>query len=227
MEKSGVALQVGFNRRFDRDFRTIQKQIEAGDIGTPEVLRITGRDPRPPPLDYVRVSGGLFLDMTIHDFDMARFLMGSEISELHVYADSLVDPAIGEAGDVDTAVISMRFENGALGFIENSRRAVYGYDQRVEVLGSKGMLSNHNPRTQNVVLTGATGSLHPPLMDFFMDRYQEAYELELQSFMHAIHCGEPTSVSGEDGRMAVLLGHAATHAWREGVAVNPQTMRIG
>ncbi len=219
VDKAGVALQVGFNRRFDRDFSAIRKQILDGTIGRPETLRITSRDPRPPPIDYVRVSGGMFLDMTIHDFDMARYLMGSEITEVHVYADALVDPAIGEAGDVDTAVISLRFASGAVGVIENSRRTAYGYDQRVEVFGSEGMLHNLNQRTDDVVVTAAEGSCERPLMDFFMDRYKASYQLELQAFVDAVRESKPTPVGGEDGRVAVVLGHAATRSWRDGLAV--------
>ncbi|MGE5642747.1 MAG: inositol 2-dehydrogenase, partial [Byssovorax cruenta] len=140
VDKAGVKLQIGFNRRFDPNFRKVRTMIAEGKIGTPHIIRITSRDPAPPPLSYVKVSGGMFLDMTIHDFDMARYLSGSEVEEIYAVAGVMVDPAIGEAGDVDTAIITLRFANGAIGTIDNSRKAIYGYDQRVEVFGSNGMI---------------------------------------------------------------------------------------
>jgi len=221
VEDAGVLLQVGFNRRFDRDFSAMRAQIAAGQIGTPEVLRITSRDPRPPPIAYVERSGGLFLDMTIHDFDMARFLMDSEVAELHVYAATLVDPAIGAAGDVDTAVIALRFESGALGVIENSRRAVYGYDQRAEVHGSEGMLANQNPRRDDLVLADGRGTHAAALTDFYIDRYADAYRAEMAAFVDAIRGGTAPRVTGLDGRMATVLGHAARRSWAEGTPVRP------
>ena len=155
VDKAGVQLMLGFNRRFDPDFARVQQLVAGGAVGQPELLRITSRDPEPPPAEYVAVSGGMFLDMTIHDFDMARFLMGEEVVELHAMAAVLVDPAIGDAGDVDTAIVTLRFESGALGVIENSRRAVYGYDQRVEVLGSAGRVGNRNHSADTVQLADA------------------------------------------------------------------------
>ena len=144
VDQAGVKLQVGFNRRFDPSFRRVQEIVAAGEIGEPQILRITSRDPAPPPIEYVQVSGGIFLDMTIHDFDMARFLMGREVESVYAAGEVLIDPAIGQAGDVDTAVITLHFENGALGVIDNSRQALYGYDQRVEVFGSGGLVTADN-----------------------------------------------------------------------------------
>ncbi|MBZ4644512.1 MAG: iolG, partial [Clostridia bacterium] len=144
VEEAGVKFQVGFNRRFDHNFKQVRELIKAGKIGEPHIIKITSRDPEPPPVEYVKVSGGIFLDMTIHDFDMARYLSGSEVEEVYAQGAVLVDPAIGEAGDVDTAVITLKFKNGAIGIIDNSRKAVYGYDQRVEVFGSKGCVTVSN-----------------------------------------------------------------------------------
>jgi len=153
VEKAKVKLQVGFNRRFDPTFASVREKMSSGALGDPHVIRVTSRDPAPPPPDYVASSGGLFLDMTIHDFDMVRFLSGSEVTEVHAYGAVLVDPDIGKAGDIDTAVISLKFANGALGIIENSRKAVYGYDQRVEVFGSKGTaLGENNMPTSTIIL---------------------------------------------------------------------------
>jgi myo-inositol 2-dehydrogenase/D-chiro-inositol 1-dehydrogenase len=209
VERAGVQLMLGFNRRFDPDFARLRALVAAGAVGRPEMLRITSRDPAPPPAEYVAVSGGMFLDMTIHDFDMARFLMGEEVVELHTTAAVLVDPAIGEAGDVDSAIISLRFADGALGVIENSRRAVYGYDQRAEVLGSTGRVANGNHAADSVRLSDAAGLHAPPLLDFFMQRYTAAYEAEIRAFVDAVRGGGAPPVGGHDGRMAVVLGLAA------------------
>src|SRR5512135_129651 len=162
VEKAGVKLMVGFNRRFDPSFQRVRELVSSGVLGDPHILRITSRDPAPPPISYVKVSGGIFLDMTIHDFDMARYLMGSEVEEVYAAANVLVDPEIGKAGDVDTAVITMRFANGALGVIDNSRQAVYGYDQRVEVFGSKGVATAQN-KTPDSVVQADTAGVHAAL----------------------------------------------------------------
>jgi myo-inositol 2-dehydrogenase/D-chiro-inositol 1-dehydrogenase len=216
VEQAGVKLQVGFNRRFDPSFAAVQAQVAAGKIGDPHLIRITSRDPGPPPLDYLKSSGGLFLDMTIHDFDMARFLSGSEVTDVFAHGAVLVDPAIGEAGDIDTAVINLKFANGALGVIENSRQAVYGYDQRVEVLGSLGAVQaeNHTP-TQMKLSTADRVTLDKPLF-FFLERYQAAFPAELQAFVHAIRHDTPPPVSGNDGLAPVLIALAAKESLRTG-----------
>ena len=213
---AGVTLQVGFNRRFDAGFGAVRQAVIAGKVGRPEMVRITSRDPEPPPIGYVRVSGGIFLDMTIHDFDMARFLVGEEVVEVSAAGAVLVDPAIGSAGDIDTAVVTLRYASGALGVIENSRRAVYGYDQRVEVFGSAGMVAAGNETSHRAVLSDAQG-VHGPLpLYFFLQRYAEAYVAEMQAFVECVRNGTPPPVSGHDGRVPVVMGHAAWKSYREG-----------
>ncbi len=219
VEEAGIQLMLGFNRRFDPDFARVRELVASGAVGRPEMLRITSRDPAPPPAEYVAVSGGMFLDMTIHDFDMARFVMGQEVVELHAMAGVLVDPAIGEAGDVDSAVISLRFADGALGVIENSRRAIYGYDQRVEVLGATGRVGNRNHAADSVQLADAKG-LHDPLpLNFFMQRYTASYMAEIRAFVDAVRSESEPPVGGDDGRMAVVLGLAAKRSLELGRVV--------
>jgi myo-inositol 2-dehydrogenase / D-chiro-inositol 1-dehydrogenase len=210
VDKAGVALQIGFNRRFDPNFNRVHDLVRSGAVGDPHVLRITSRDPAPPPIAYVKVSGGLFLDMAIHDFDMARFLIGSPVTEVYAVGAVLVDHAIGEAGDVDTAIITLRFENGAVGVIDNSRQAVYGYDQRVEVFGSKGAASAENNTPSRTTLSDTSG-VHTPLpLHFFLERYNDSYIIEMQAFVSAVEKGQPTPVTGLDGRAPVVIGLAAT-----------------
>jgi myo-inositol 2-dehydrogenase/D-chiro-inositol 1-dehydrogenase len=216
VEKARVKLQVGFNRRFDPDFKRMREMIASGTIGKPYILRITSRDPCPPPIEYVKKSGGMFLDMTIHDFDMARFLMGCEVGEIHVTASNLIDPAVADAGDVDVAVVSLRFENGAVGTIDNSRRSVYGYDQRAEILGSKGMVHNHNHTPDSVFISDDQGIHSQLLMNFFLERYSAAFETEMRSFIESILQNKEPPVTGEDGRRALVLGYAALKSVREG-----------
>lgn len=209
VEESGVKLMVGFNRRFDSNFRKIQQMVGEGKIGDPHILKITSRDPAPPPAEYSAVSGGMFLDMTIHDFDMARFVVGSEVEEVFVNASVMVDSKIGDAGDVDTAIISLKFKNGALGVIDNSRKAVYGYDQRVEIFGSKGMIRVDNNAPDNHKYYSEVG-VHASLpLNFFMDRYIEAYACEIREFCDAIVNNKKISVGGFDGLQAVIIGLAA------------------
>ncbi len=215
VDQAGVKLQVGFNRRFDPNFSRVREVVASGEIGTPHILRITSRDPQPPPIEYIKVSGGIFLDMTIHDFDMARFLMGSEVEEIYAAGSVLVDPAIGEAGDIDTTIINLRFANGALGTIDNSRQAVYGYDQRVEVFGSAGMVavSNNTPDSAVVSNTqGVHGSL--PLF-FFVERYTESYLAEMKAFIDCILEDKTPPVTGLDGRVPVVMGYAAQKSYVE------------
>ena len=215
VQQAGVKLQIGFNRRFDPNFRKVRQMVAEGKIGEPHILRITSRDPAPPPIAYVKVSGGIFLDMTIHDFDMARYLCGSEVVEVYVAAGVLVDQAIGEAGDVDTAVITLRFANGAIGVIDNSRRAVYGYDQRVEVFGSAGMLQAHNNTPDNDVYTDAEGSHAAKPLYFFLERYTESFVAEMKEFVKSIQQDTPPLVTGMDGRIPVVIGLAARQSYLE------------
>ncbi len=215
VEQAGVKLQIGFNRRFDSNFRRVRELVATGKVGQPHILRITSRDPAPPPVSYIRVSGGLFLDMTIHDFDMARYLIGAEVQEVFAVGGVMVDPAIGAAGDIDTALVTLRFENGVLGVIDNSRQAVYGYDQRVEVFGSAGMVDAQNNTPYRVVLSDQNG-IHGPLpLYFFIERYAESYLAEMQAFVTAVLNDTPPPVSGLDGRAPVLIGLAAQKSLRE------------
>jgi myo-inositol 2-dehydrogenase/D-chiro-inositol 1-dehydrogenase len=206
---AGVKLMVGFNRRFDPDFLKIKQLVVDGKIGDPHILKITSRDPAPPPAEYSAVSGGMFMDMTIHDFDMARYIAGSEVTEVYTKASVLVDPAIGKAGDVDTAVITLTFSNGAIGVIDNSRKAVYGYDQRVEIFGSKGMACADNNYPENHRYYASDG-VHSSLpLNFFMDRYLEAYASEMKIFCDAVINNLQLPVSGNDGLMSVAIALAA------------------
>ena len=183
LEQHPVKYQVGFNRRFDHNFEAVQRAVAAGKIGDPHIIRITSRDPEPPSLDYIKVSGGMFLDMTIHDFDMARFLAGCNAEEIYVQAAVMVDPAIGDAGDVDTAVITMKMENGTIVTIDNSRKAVYGYDQRVEVFGSEGMIAVSNDTVSSAVISTAEGVTGEKPLHFFLERYMQSYAKEIQCFI--------------------------------------------
>ena len=215
VREAKVKLQIGFNRRFDPNFRRVRQVVAGGGIGEVHILRITSRDPAPPPVEYVRVSGGMFFDMTIHDFDMARFLVGSEVVEIFAAGGVRVDSRIGEAGDIDTAVVTLRFANGAIGTIDNSRKAVYGYDQRVEVFGSGGMVAAQNNTPDNVVLSGAEGVRSAQPLYFFLERYAESFLAEMKEFVGAVQSGGPTPVTGEDGRVPVLMAMAAVRSLRE------------
>jgi myo-inositol 2-dehydrogenase/D-chiro-inositol 1-dehydrogenase len=213
--KAGVQLQVGFNRRFDPNFRKVHELVAAGKIGNPQVLRITSRDPAPPPVEYIKISGGIFLDMTIHDFDMARYLMGSEVTEIFAAGGVMVDPKIGEAGDIDTAVITLWFENGAIGSIDNSRQAVYGYDQRVEVFGSEGMVSVSNNTPDTHVYSGREGVSSSRPLYFFLERYTASYLAEMQEFIDCVKNDATPPVCGIDGRIPVVMGLAARKSYQE------------
>ncbi len=215
VEKAGVKLQVGFNRRFDPNFQRVRELVAAGKIGQPHILRITSRDPAPPPIEYVRVSGGIFLDMTIHDFDMARYLIGSEVEEIYAAGGVMVDPEIGQAGDIDTAVITLRFQNGVVGTIDNSRQAVYGYDQRVEVFGSGGVVraGNDYPNT-TIVSDGQNVHRDLPLY-FFIERYTDSYIAEIEAFIECVQQDRPSPVTGIDGRIPVVMGYAARKSYAE------------
>ena len=211
----GLKLMVGFNRRFDPNFLKIKQLVVDGKIGDPHILKITSRDPAPPPAEYSAVSGGMFMDMTIHDFDMARYIAGSEVTEVYTKASVLVDPAIGKAGDVDTAIITLTFANGAIGVIDNSRKAVYGYDQRVEIFGSKGMACADNNFPENHRYYSSDG-VHGSLpLNFFMERYLEAYANEMKIFCDAVINDSELPVSGIDGLMSVAIALAAKKSYLE------------
>lgn len=211
----GVQLMVGFNRRFDPNFAKVREVVAAGKIGSPQILRITSRDPGPPPEPYVRASGGLFLDMTIHDFDMARFLIGREVSEVYVRAAVMVDPMFGRAGDWDTAITMLTFESGAMGVIDNSRKAVYGYDQRVEVFGSDGMITVSNNTPDNHIFIDRAGAHSALPLNFFMERYTESYLQEMKAFVSAVLSHKPVPVGGADGLQATIIALAAAKSAKE------------
>ena len=214
--EAGVKLQVGFNRRFDHNFAHVRSLINEGKVGNLELIKITSRDPEPPPAEYTAVSGGMFLDMTIHDFDMARFLAGSDVTEVYASATCLVDPAIGEAGDVDTAIINLKFENGALGVIDNSRRAAYGYDQRIEVFGSKGAAMAANDTPTNVTVMNAEGVTTDKPLYFFLERYMQSFRDEMVQFVDAVLNDKETPTTGVDGLNSILVALAAKKSVKEG-----------
>jgi myo-inositol 2-dehydrogenase/D-chiro-inositol 1-dehydrogenase len=213
--EAGVKLQIGFNRRFDSNFARVRQAVASGEIGAPALLHLISRDPAPPSISYIRSSGGIFLDMTSHDFDMARFLIGDEVDEVYTAAGVMVDPAIGEAGDVDTVMIMLRFRNGVIGTIDNSRKAVFGYDQRTEILGSKGKIATENRFPNEVVVSTGDSIYSDRPLNFFMDRYTESFALELEMFVQAIVEGKPTPVTGADGRVPVVMALAARKSYDE------------
>lgn len=215
VRKARVKFQVGFNRRFDANFARVRNAVVGGEIGTPHIMHIISRDPAPPPISYIRASGGIFLDMTIHDFDMARFLVGDEVESVYTAGSVRVDPEIGKAGDLDTALIVMQFKNGVIGTIDNSRQAVYGYDQRVEVMGSKGAIATENCYANQAILSTGSAIQRDLPLNFFMDRYTESFVSELQAFVNAVLEDNDTPVNGTDGRIAVAMALAARKSYDE------------
>jgi myo-inositol 2-dehydrogenase/D-chiro-inositol 1-dehydrogenase len=213
--KAGVKLQIGFNRRFDHNFKRIRELTLAGALGTVQMVKITSRDPAPPPPAYIAVSGGIFMDMMIHDFDMARFQAGSEITEVYAQGAVLVDPEIGKAGDVDTAIVTLHFASGSLGVIDNSRKAVYGYDQRVEVFGSKGAAIAENDLPNTVKLSNDQGVIGEKPLYFFLERYKGAFIDEMISFTDAVLHNKPVAVRGEDGLENLYAALAAGKSLKE------------
>jgi myo-inositol 2-dehydrogenase / D-chiro-inositol 1-dehydrogenase len=216
VESSGVPFQIGFNRRFDPAHQSVRDAVASGAVGEPHLVRISSRDPAPPPLEYVRVSGGLFLDMTIHDFDMARYVTGSEVVEVYARGALRVAPDLAEAGDVDTALVTLVHESGCLTAIDNCRQAVYGFDQRVEVLGSAGMAASENPLAHSGVLRTAEGTSAPTLPHFFLDRYIPSYVREWQAFVAAVRAGETPPGNRADARAPLVIGLAAGRSLAEG-----------
>ncbi len=210
-EHKGV-LMVGFNRRFDPHFSKLKQQLKAGIIGKPELVQITSRDPAPPPISYIKSSGGLFKDMMIHDIDMARFLLDEELENIQVTGSNMVDKAIGDAGDVDTAILQAQTQSGALVSITNSRRACYGYDQRIEVHGEKGMLSVDNIHEHHVKIGLKTGFGQAPYQNFFIERYMQAYQNEITAFIEAINNNHAPSPNGDDGLASLKIAQFATDA---------------
>jgi myo-inositol 2-dehydrogenase / D-chiro-inositol 1-dehydrogenase len=219
VQRAGVPFMVGFNRRFDPAHRSVREAVASGALGDVHVVRITSRDPEPPPLTYARVSRGIFLDMTIHDFDMARYVTGSEVVEVVAHGAVRVAPEFAEAGDVDTAVVTLVHDDGALTVIDNSRRAVYGYDQRVEAFGSAGMAASGNPPQHTGTLSTAAGTRGPVLPYFFLERYTPSYVHEWEAFARAVRSGGPSPVPGKAGRAALVIALAATRSLHEGRSV--------
>ncbi len=214
VKKAEVKLQVGFNRRFDKSFRKVREVVASGEIGRPCIFRITNRDPDFPNLEFMRVSGGMFLDMTIHDFDMARFQIG-EVEEVYALGGVLLNPKLHEWGDVDTNIVTLRFADGTVGAIDNSRQAVYGYDQRLEVFCAKGVAMADNEAETTIVKGDPQGFHTAPPPHFFMQRYAPCYVDEIRQFVECVRDDKPVPISGEDGRMAVVLGYAAWKSLRE------------
>ena len=208
-KETGVKLQIGFNRRFDHNHGQVQQLAKSGKLGNIEIVKITSRDPEPPSPEYAASSGGLYIDMMIHDFDMAMFLAGCDVTEVYAMGTSLVDPRIGQAGDVDTAIVTLTFENGALGVIDNSRRAAYGYDQRVEVFGSLGMAAGENDGDSTVRLSTAAGVESDKPKFFFLERYMDSFVEEMRQFIAAITENKDVPVGIHAGLMSVVLAKAA------------------
>ncbi|MFC3746036.1 inositol 2-dehydrogenase [Paenibacillus sp. GCM10012306] len=215
VSQAGVQLQVGFNRRFDHNFKRVREHVQNGAIGDTHLIKITSRDPGPPPEAYIKVSGGIFMDMMIHDFDMARFLSGSEVEEVYTQGSVLIDPVFGQYGDVDTAIVTLRFANGALGVIDCSRKAAYGYDQRVEVFGSKGSVTAANDFPNTAVLSTEDGIQSDKPLHFFLERYNAAYVDETQQFIDTLLLGKAVSVNGNDGWQAERIARAAKLSLQE------------
>jgi myo-inositol 2-dehydrogenase / D-chiro-inositol 1-dehydrogenase len=216
VRQAGVPFQIGFNRRFDPAHQSVRDAVAAGQVGDPHLLRITSRDPYPPPPSYVRTSGGIFLDMTIHDFDMARYVTGSEVVEVFARGAVRIDPSFADAGDVDTALVVLIHESGCITSIDNSRQASYGYDQRVEVFGSGGMAASENPLRHTGVTQTADGTSRPVLPDFFLERYIPSYIREWEAFVGAVSAGEETPVGVVDARAPLVIGLAAGRSLYEG-----------
>lgn len=209
VDQAGVKLQIGFNRRFDPSFQHAKNMVSAGKIGTPHMVRITSRDPEAPPVEYIKTSGGLFLDMTIHDFDMCRYLLGEEVTEVFAVGNTLVDPVFKEAGDIDTAVVTLTYQSGAFCVIDNSRQAVYGYDQRIEVFGSEGCVAVGNRFPYDGTLYSKETVTSPLPLYFFLERYNESFVEEMRQFIHMIQQDTESPVSGVDGKIPVVMGLAA------------------
>jgi myo-inositol 2-dehydrogenase/D-chiro-inositol 1-dehydrogenase len=209
VESAGVKMQIGFNRRFDANFARVRNAVVRGEIGTPYLLHIVSRDPSPPPISYIKSSGGIFLDMTIHDFDMARFLIGDEVEEIYSVGAVRVDPEIGRAGDLDTAVVLLRFRDGVIGTIDNCRKSIYGYDQRVEILGSAGAVATNNVYPNETIISTATEVKRDLPLNFFMERYAQSYVNEIGAFVDAVLNDKPTLVTGTDARIPVTMALAA------------------
>lgn len=215
VQQAGVKFQVGFNRRFDHNFKTVKEWVRDGRIGDINVLKITSRDPSPPPIEYIKNSGGIFLDMMIHDFDMARYITDSEVAGVYAEGAVIIDKSIGDVGDVDTAIVTLRFANGALGVIDNSRKAVYGYDQRIEVFGSKGCLRIENDKPSTISLSTEVAVIEERPYWFFLERYTQSYIDEVKAFVESLRNHKEVLVTGNDGLISVVIAKAAKKSLEE------------
>ncbi len=215
VKESGIKLMLGFNRRFDKEFKKVHELVKEGAVGEPHLVKITSRDPGAPPVSYIKQSGGLFLDMAIHDFDMARFVVGKEVAEVYAKGAVLTDPAIGEAGDIDTAVVILTYTDGTMAVIDNSREAAYGYDQRIEVFGSKGMVQANNNFLDSHLLYTRKGIEAALPLHFFLERYATAYRMEMLEYVKSLRNGEQVSVDGKDGLASLQIGLAAIKSLKE------------
>jgi myo-inositol 2-dehydrogenase/D-chiro-inositol 1-dehydrogenase len=209
VKETEIKLMIGFNRRFDKEFKKVKDLVVKGAIGDHHLVKITSRDPGAPPISYIEKSGGMFLDMSIHDFDMARFIVGKEIEEVYAKGAVLIDPAIGEVGDIDTAVITLTYTDGTMAIIDNSREAAYGYDQRVEVFGSKGMVQAENNLMDSIQLTTRHGNRVSLPLNFFLERYAEAYKTEMNDYILSLENNTDTPANGNDGLQSLKIGLAA------------------
>lgn len=212
VKEANVPLMLAFNQRMDPNFASVKQQINEGRVGNIHTVHITSRDPEPPPISYIKTSGGLFMDMTIHDFDMARFIIGKEVVEVFAKGYNLIDPEIGKAGDIDTGIIVLTFEDNITVIIENSRKAVYGYDQRLEVFGSLGMVKADNPLKTTTTYVDEHGTHLPRLLDHFMERYVVSYQREMAAFIGALQKNQAMPITGEDGLKAMIIAEAANRS---------------
>ena len=226
VEKSGVKLQLGFVRRFDHNHKKVRDTVASGMLGKPHVIRITSRDPEPPPFAYARVSGGLFMDMMIHDFDMARYLSGSEVLEVMAYGDALISPKLKEIDDIDVATVMIKFENGAFGIIDNSRKASYGYDQRTEVHCESGCVRTENDLINCASISTAQGVMCEKPTWFFLERYNDAFIAEERAFINSVIDNKEISVSGIDGIKSVLIAMAAKESLKRNRPVSISEIEI-
>ena len=226
VKEEGIRLMIGFNRRFDKNFKRVKEIVSSGQIGTPQIIKVTARDPALPPIEYIKGSGGMFFDMTIHDWDMIRYQSGSEIEEVYAAGAVLVDPKIGKAGDIDTAAIILKLKNGAIGMIDNSRQAVYGYDQRVEVFGSKGCAVADNEPSNTVRVYTAENTREDNIPYFFLERYMESYAAELHSFFECLRNNVDPSPNGEDGLINAIIATAVQKSYEENRPVKISEVNI-
>ena len=215
VEKMNVKLMIGFNRRFDKEFKKIYNVVQNGNIGDHHLVKITSRDPAPPPISYIKTSGGLFLDMTIHDFDMARFIVQKEVDEVYAKGAVLIDPQIGHVGDIDTAVVTLTYTDGTMAVIDNSRKAAYGYDQRLEIFGSKGMVKAENNLQDSHQLYTSQGAYRSLPLHFFLERYVEAYKTEMIDFINSLKNGQIVPTNGNDALQSLKIGLAAIKSINE------------